>query len=399
MDAELVRRAVTAPAARAVDGLRVAQPHGATPSRRDARRRRRRGAAPPRPPGRCPGQRRARPPGTRPAAGRCRQPARAGAPARCPRRRASARRGAGLPGRWPAATGAGSSALRPRRPRDMRERVTPGASQRQLHRQRGQAPLTGGGLDVLVALAGLAQTFQQLLAVVDARHHRGWGAAGGGIGAAARGCPTSSCSLRRETPASRGTPAARPHHGRGCSRAAAQAAGPIASAPAVSAAPSPDQADVIVVGAGLAGLVATAELAGRRPPRDPRGPGARGLAGRSGVLVVWGPVSGRQPPAAPDGIRDSFELAWQDWLGTAGFDRPEDHWPRLWARAYVEFAAGEKHPWLHGQGVRFLPNPGLGGARRLPGHRARELGAALSMSPGEPGRAWWRRSSAGCARG
>ena len=42
-------------------------------------------------------------------------------------------------------------------------------------------------------------------------------------------------------------------------------------------------------------------------------------------------------------------------MGTAGFDRPEDHWPRKWAEAYVAFAAGEKRSWLHQQGVRFFP--------------------------------------------
>ena len=57
-------------------------------------------------------------------------------------------------------------------------------------------------------------------------------------------------------------------------------------------------------------------------------------------------------------IRDSRELAWQDWLGTAGFDRPEDEWPRRWAEAYVDWAAGEKRAWLHEKGIRFLPNVG-----------------------------------------
>jgi predicted oxidoreductase len=55
------------------------------------------------------------------------------------------------------------------------------------------------------------------------------------------------------------------------------------------------------------------------------------------------------------GIRDSHELAWQDWLGTAGFDRPEDEWPRKWAEAYVDFASGEKRAWLHSLGMRFFP--------------------------------------------
>jgi predicted oxidoreductase len=55
------------------------------------------------------------------------------------------------------------------------------------------------------------------------------------------------------------------------------------------------------------------------------------------------------------GIRDSYELALQDWLGSAGFDRPEDHWPRQWAHAYVDFAAGEKRSWLRTRGLQTFP--------------------------------------------
>jgi hypothetical protein len=54
-------------------------------------------------------------------------------------------------------------------------------------------------------------------------------------------------------------------------------------------------------------------------------------------------------------IRDSYDLALQDWMGTAAFDRSEDHWPRKWAEAYVAFAAGEKGPWLRQRGIRFFP--------------------------------------------
>ncbi|MEJ7751294.1 MAG: FAD-binding protein, partial [Thermoleophilaceae bacterium] len=57
-------------------------------------------------------------------------------------------------------------------------------------------------------------------------------------------------------------------------------------------------------------------------------------------------------------IHDSHELAWQDWLGTAGFDRDEDHWPGRWAEAYVDFAAGEKRSWLAAQGMKWMPSPG-----------------------------------------
>ena len=117
-------------------------------------------------------------------------------------------------------------------------------------------------------------------------------------------------------------------------------------------------ADVIVVGAGLAGLVATAELAdaGRRVivvDQEPEASlGGQAFWSFGGLFLVDSPEQRRMR------VRDSRELAWQDWLGTAAFDRPEDEWPRRWAEAYVDFAAGEKRAWLHAQGVRFLPNPG-----------------------------------------
>lgn len=114
-------------------------------------------------------------------------------------------------------------------------------------------------------------------------------------------------------------------------------------------------ADVIVIGAGLAGLVATAELvdAGRKvilldqEPEQSLGGQAHWSFG--GLFFVDSPEQRRMR------IKDTRELALQDWSGTAGFDREEDAWPRRWAEAYVDFAAGEKRPWLHAQGVRFFP--------------------------------------------
>ena len=117
----------------------------------------------------------------------------------------------------------------------------------------------------------------------------------------------------------------------------------------------PHDADAIVVGAGLAGLVATAELAaaGRRVIVVEQEP-AVSLGGQAfwsfgGLFLVNSPEQRRM------GVHDSRDLALQDWLGSAGFDRPEDEWPRRWAEAYVNFAAGEKRAWLHAKGVRFFP--------------------------------------------
>src|SRR5437899_4221780 len=116
-----------------------------------------------------------------------------------------------------------------------------------------------------------------------------------------------------------------------------------------------EDADVIVVGGGLAGLVAATEIAdaGKRvivvDQEGEQSLGGQAFWSFGGLFLVNSPEQRRM------GIRDSRELAWQDWLGTAGFDRPDDEWPRRWAEAYVDFAASEKRAWLHAHGVRFLP--------------------------------------------
>lgn len=115
--------------------------------------------------------------------------------------------------------------------------------------------------------------------------------------------------------------------------------------------------DVIVVGAGLAGLTAVCELidTGKKVLLVDQEP-ASSIGGQAywsfgGLFLVDSPEQRRM------GVKDSYELAWQDWIGTAGFDRleDEDSWGYKWAKAYVEFAAGEKYTWLKSKGIKFFP--------------------------------------------
>ncbi|WP_413710231.1 FAD-binding dehydrogenase [Rhizobium sp. Rhizsp82] len=115
------------------------------------------------------------------------------------------------------------------------------------------------------------------------------------------------------------------------------------------------ECDVLVIGAGLAGLVAAAEAADRGhkvcivDQEGEQSLGGQAFWSLGGLFFVNSPEQRRL------GIRDNIDLARQDWSGSAGFDRPEDYWPRLWAEAYLEFAAGEKRSWLHQQGMRWFP--------------------------------------------
>ena len=134
-------------------------------------------------------------------------------------------------------------------------------------------------------------------------------------------------------------------------------------------------ADVIIIGGGLAGLVASNELVrvGRRvaivDQENAANLGGQAFWSLGGLFLVDTPMQRRL------GVKDSFDLAWQDWQGSAQWDRlsgpnPEDEWAQQWGRAYVEFAAGEKRAWLQEQGIRFTPLVGWAerGDGRAGGH-------------------------------
>ena len=128
--------------------------------------------------------------------------------------------------------------------------------------------------------------------------------------------------------------------------------------------------DVIVVGAGLAGLVAAAEAADRGKrvilidQEGEQSLGAQAWWSFGGLFLIDSPEQRRL------GVKDSLELARQDWFGSAQFDRAEDRWPRAWAEAYLDFAAGEKRWWLHQMGHRIFPVVGWAerGDGRAGGH-------------------------------
>ncbi|HET7565031.1 MAG TPA: FAD-dependent oxidoreductase, partial [Gemmatimonadaceae bacterium] len=132
-----------------------------------------------------------------------------------------------------------------------------------------------------------------------------------------------------------------------------------------------DTTDVVIVGAGIAGLVAAAELAeaNRRVIIVDQEPeqslGGQAFWSFGGLFLVSSPEQRRLR------VRDSYELALQDWMGTAGFDREEDHWPKRWAETYVAWAAGEKRAWLRTRGIRFFPVVGWA-----------ERGGYLATGPG-----------------
>ena len=124
--------------------------------------------------------------------------------------------------------------------------------------------------------------------------------------------------------------------------------------------------DVVVIGGGLAGLVAATEATDRGlsvgliDQEGEQNLGGQAFWSLGGLFLVDSPEQRRL------GIRDSLDLARQDWFGSAGFDRTEDFWPRQWAEAYLQFAAGEKRSWLRSQGVNWFPV--VGWAERGGGH-------------------------------
>jgi predicted oxidoreductase len=145
------------------------------------------------------------------------------------------------------------------------------------------------------------------------------------------------------------------------------------------------EADAIIIGGGLAGLVATAELAaaGKRvlvlEQEPPASLGGQAYWSLGGLFLVDSPEQRRAR------VHDCFDLAWSDWLASAQFDRPEDERPKRFARAYVEFATADQRDWLRSLGVRLLPSPGWaerGGDASSAGNSVPRFHLAWGTGPG-----------------
>jgi predicted oxidoreductase len=138
-------------------------------------------------------------------------------------------------------------------------------------------------------------------------------------------------------------------------------------------------ADVIVVGGGLAGLVAATEIAdaGKRvivvDQEGEQSLGGQAFWSFGGLFLVDTSEQRRL------GIKDSYDLALQDWMGSAGFDRDEDLWPKHWAEAYVAFAAGEKRGWLRAMGHRIFPVVGRKRRDRWHAFNATRAGSSQAL--------------------
>ncbi|MEN3090481.1 MAG: FAD-binding dehydrogenase [Staphylococcus pseudoxylosus] len=114
---------------------------------------------------------------------------------------------------------------------------------------------------------------------------------------------------------------------------------------------------IFIIGTGLSGLVTATELLKKGHKvtmldQEPRQAiGGQAFWSFGGLFLVNSKIQKRL------GVKDSYELALNDWLSSAKFDRlkDEDYWAYQWAKSYVKFATFEKEDYLKEMGIKLTP--------------------------------------------
>lgn len=114
------------------------------------------------------------------------------------------------------------------------------------------------------------------------------------------------------------------------------------------------QADIIIVGGGIAGIITALELldSGKKITIIDRD-----SENNFGGLAKWafgGMFFVDTKHQRRGGITDSVELAKRDWFSFAEFDEKE-YWGKKWAEQYIHLCTEHAYKWLKKRGISFFP--------------------------------------------
>ncbi|MCG8316098.1 MAG: FAD-binding dehydrogenase [Pseudomonadales bacterium] len=112
--------------------------------------------------------------------------------------------------------------------------------------------------------------------------------------------------------------------------------------------------EVVIVGGGIAGICTALELLNKGIScliLDRDSPQRFGGLARD---AFGGMALCETPLQKLNGIQDSPELLFRDWLSFADFQN-NDEWPRQWAEMYAQRNNPDVYEWLLQQGIKFFP--------------------------------------------
>ncbi|MBQ0745181.1 MAG: FAD-binding dehydrogenase [Marinobacter sp.] len=115
------------------------------------------------------------------------------------------------------------------------------------------------------------------------------------------------------------------------------------------------KSEVVVIGAGLAGIATALELLDLNVPVVLLDGAPDGKPGGQANEAFGGMLLSNTAEQARNKIKDSPELLLADWHNAACFS-DDDHWPKRWAELYVEQNRPMIYDWLKQRGIRFFPS-------------------------------------------